>query len=106
MSRLKKALFYTIVRRYGTSDIMAVTTEKRRQYFGRWVSDDSGTHVSIGDTSGRFATAAEAEARVAAVRRVKERYKPLLSEANRELSRIYSAEEQDIRLACEGRLEG
>lgn len=96
---MKKALFYTLVRRWSDSGfvVMAVTTEKSRQYFGRTLPLEEQTHVRISDTTGRFPDMFQAHAKIAEVQAVREKYKPLIKTAYDELHKLQNAEIAEIR---------
>lgn len=96
---MKKALFYTLVRRWSDSGfvVMAVTTEKSRQYFGRTLPAEEPTHVRISDTSGKFADMFQAQAKIAEVQAIREKYKPLIKIAYEGLHKLQNAEIAEIK---------
>lgn len=98
MATLKKALFYTLGRTWLGRDyrVMAVTTEKKRQYFGRWTEDNSATHVSIHDTVGRFKTEADALDHVSKVEAIKAKHRPLIRAADNAADAARNAEQAEI----------
>lgn len=106
--KLKEALFYTIMKRWGYSswEVLAVTTEKRRQFFGRYASDNSGTHVSQSDCVGRFPTQEAAEARIEAIKRVTQRHEPAIKAAALAEDRARQARDTDIERAWKGEIDG
>lgn len=69
----KPTLFWTLKPhwRSGGFEIMRVTTEKPRRYYGTTV-DGENTHVKSADCKGRFPTQEAAEAVIHKVKRVKE----------------------------------
>lgn len=71
----KPALFWTLVKCWhvGGFKIMRVTTEKPRQLYGA-DTDGMPTHCAPRDTVGRFETQEAAEAKIAAVAKVRARY--------------------------------
>lgn len=103
---MKAALYYTIRVSYGHYEVMAVTSEKRRQVYGRLVEDRSATHVSVSDTRGRFDSAEAALARVAAVKAVARRHESAIRSARGALDEAYAARDADTKLALEGKIDG
>lgn len=104
---LKKALFYTIANPWrGDHKIMAVTSEKRSQYFGRFTEDNSGTHVRKQDCRGRFDTEADARARLTAVQAVRARHRPIRKACEEASTAAWCAEETDVERAIKGEIDG
>ena len=64
MSGPKPALYYSIkggVHYGGSLRIVAVTSEKRRCWYGRYTRDNTATHGRFGDLTGKFKTPEAAE---------------------------------------------
>lgn len=106
MAKLAPVLFYTLMRTWSRDyEVLAVTTAKRTQFFGRRM-DNSATHVVAGECKGRFETAEAAQSRIAAVKAVRARHKPAIEAAEKESSRLRYLESSDIDLALAGELDG
>lgn len=101
---MKDALYFTLVRRYGSYDIMRVTSEKgnnhRAQAFGS--IDGSATHASLRDCTGRFESELEANDRVDAVRRIRKTYADFRAPYDQKLAELRSQEENDIAALLRG----
>jgi hypothetical protein len=107
MAKLKDVLFYTIKRGWlNNYEILAVTTEKRRQYFGRRVEDNSATHVTVRDCHGKFSTAEEAKNKTDGIKKIQAAYMPLIDEAAREFSRLHNQQTRDIDRVLRGEISG
>jgi hypothetical protein len=103
-SRLKKPLFYAIVRQnWGRPTVIAVTTEKARGgWHGRHVSDNTGTHGRSSDIMSRHTTQPEAESRVAVMATIEEQRRALTERLNRASSRLHALTEEWLRTAATG----
>lgn len=93
----KSTLFWTLVRRWhvGGFEVMRVTTEKNRQFFGS--INDEATHVRKDATVGRFETAEAAVAVVDRVVATRAHHEPFIQEAKKQ----YLAAQNAERLAIE-----
>jgi hypothetical protein len=105
MAKLKDVQFYTLHHAWHFIgwEIVAVTTEKSSQYFGRYVRDNSATHVRASECKGRFPTAEAAEARIAAVKLVKEKHKKPIELAKKALRQLEDEQERDVQAALDGK---
>lgn len=88
---MKPALYYAVQLEYNRTRVIAVTSEKRRQWFGRDTFDDSATHGRMGDNlKGLFNTKEEAESIVKECEEVKAHFsheREKVEEASRMLYR-------------------
>lgn len=95
MSKLKEPLFYALHNRWTHYRVVAVTTYKEGtgRWHGRYVRDNEGTH-GRGDIHGRFATEAEAQAKIDGLEEIRKRHKAPIARALREYN-IAQGEERD-----------
>lgn len=103
-TKLKDALFYTLYAYWGQDyEVIAVTTEKSRVYFGRYVHDNSATHVVSNRCKGRFPTAEAARARITAVKDARWKHVVAIKLAKEALAAAQQAEQLDIDAALRGK---
>ena len=99
---MKRPIHHAIVRQnFGTPRIVAVTTEKARQWYGR-TDDDSATHGSWRDILSRHATREEAESRLSVMTGIEQQYHALsdrLADASRRLHHLH---EEALKTAATG----
>lgn len=102
-SKLKEALFYTLhIRWLSDYKVLAVTTEKNYQYFGRYVDDNSATHARKSECKGRFPTAEAAQECIAAVKAVREAHRPDIKAARAAVAEAEQAEYREIEAVLKG----
>lgn len=77
--------------------ILGVTTRKGRQTYGRWLDDDSSSHVSDRDVVHFFDSEAGALAAIARIEAVEEHHRPQIAAARAALT----AAENNRRIAIE-----
>jgi hypothetical protein len=98
--RLKEPLFYTLAQAWSNRRgyrVMAVTTEKRSQFFGRYVDCNEGTHRAIRQCKGRFKTAEEAEACIQGIEEIRARCEYEIKDAYARLVRLQQARDKEIK---------
>lgn len=78
---MKPALFYAIKRGYREYRIIAVTTEKPRNWHGRNVTDNTATHGTNRELIGRFDTQEAAQAKVDEVAKIIAHHAPIIEAA-------------------------
>ena len=66
--------------------ILGVTTRKGRQTYGRWLDDDSSSHVSDRDVVHYFDSEAEATASIRRIEAAEEHHRPLIAAARTALT--------------------
>ncbi len=98
---MTKAVLYYALRGgcYGSPSIVGVTSEKPGRYFGHTIPYHAGTHGVSKDLIGRFKTLKAAEAKVAIIKAIKERHKPLIEAAQNASQQAYRAEREEIKSA-------
>lgn len=74
---MKPALYYSIQSDYGSDyQVVAITSEKSRQWYGRTVANNVATHGTMRNLNGRFETAEAAQLKIEAIDRIDKHYKP------------------------------
>jgi hypothetical protein len=93
---MKKAKFYVLKPGFGKSDIIAVTSEKGGQVYGRYLLNDMTTHFSSHRKHYRYDTLEEVLAIKEKVDAVIARYKPLHEAASKETMRLHREEKAEV----------
>lgn len=96
---MKPALFYAIKRGYREYRIIAVTTEKPRNWHGRNVTDNTATHGTTRELIGRFDTQEAAQAKVDQVAKIIAHHAPIIDAASAALNRAHRKEQDAIDAA-------
>lgn len=92
----RPALFYSIVNDLYHPKVVAVTTEKSRQWHGRDCRDDSGTHGRASELRGRFDTLEAAQTKVEAVKEIQAKHEPIIRAARNAYTLAERAKREEI----------
>jgi hypothetical protein len=102
---MKKPIFYTLV---GKSDprVMAVTTVRGGQAYGRWVGTEQTTHCRIYDTYGKFDSWEKAHRLIRSIAIIRETENARIMPLFKQIGEIESKATSDInRILLDGGAE-
>lgn len=101
---MKKVLHYAIRVDHHGPAIVAVTTERGSHWWGRTVSDDLGTHGTIGSLRGRFPTQEAAEAVRGEVEKVHSHFRAQVGVLDDLRQQLHNYEQGMVRDVLRGEL--
>lgn len=100
---MKKSIRVVILRRssnrsYKKYRIVEVTTEKRRQVYGRYLCA-TATHFGYGEILASFSSVSDAEKAFDTISMIEDHYASKRRLLDKQLTEIYNAEKQDLERA-------
>lgn len=93
---MKPALYYALRNDYSSYQIVAVTSEKSRQWFGRLTADNSATHGTFGSLVGRFDTEEAAREKIDAIKAINNKHEKSIKDAQHAYANAMRAERDAI----------
>ena len=97
---MKPISYYGVIRVWHGFDVLAVTTERGRQVYGRR-ADESSTHVAARDVLVKLPDAQSAQSFMAKAGRIKAKHRPKIKEAERNLMLAQQAEQRELEALVE-----